>query len=229
MEVTGFRSAFFIDTASRLLSPGGQSRRLAWWTKVLLLCANIPLAAGTCNDGARCNSVLLCTVIFVIRVMFQMTWFWSRGIPWKEVVFEAGCVIPISIISMAKGAAAKTSHIDSSGFWGLLVFLLGTWLNLYPEWQRHVWKRQSCHQGRLYTEGLFSLARHINYTGEILSFVGFSLVTGASWTMWVPAAMALGMCTLSIREIEFYLSQRYKEDWPSYVKAVPWLMIPGIF
>ena len=141
--------------------------------------------------------------------------------------FQAGCVIPISIASMARGAS--TAQMDSVGLLGLSVFLLGTWLNVYPEWQRHIWKQQACNQGRLYVEGLFSVARHINYTGEIVSFVGFSLVTGALWTMWVPLVMALGMCTLSIREIEFYLCQKYKEDWSKYVKSVPWLMIPGIF
>ncbi|CAE7437510.1 dhcr7 [Symbiodinium pilosum] len=128
---------------------------------------------------------------------------------------------------MAWGTAQ--TRASSKGLAGLLVFLFGTWLNVYPEWQRHVWKREACHQGRLYMGGLFSLARHINYTGEILSFVGFSLVTGALWTMWVPAVMGLGMCTLSIREIEFYLSQRYKEDWAVYIQQVPWLMIPGLF
>ena len=77
----------------------------------------------------------------------------------------------------------------------------------------HLYKVKKKLLDKLLSSGLyrFSLARHINYTGEILSFVGFSLVTGALWTMWVPAVMGLGMCTLSIREIEFYLSQRYKD------------------
>ena len=143
------------------------------------------------------------------------------------MIFEAGGVIPLSIASMAYGAAHCHSRNTLEPV-GLVLYGFGTWLNVYPEWQRYQWKQLGNH-GKLYRGGLFDFARHINYTGEILSFVGFSFVTGALWTLWVPGAMAAGMCTLSIREIEFYLSQKYKEDWPEYTRDVPWLMIPRLY
>lgn len=156
-----------------------------------------------------------------------MSCFWSRGIPWKEVIFEAGGVIPLSVASMAYGAAhcRPRSMLEYAG---VIVFVAGTWLNVYPEWQRHQWKKQG-NRDKLYRGGLFAMARHINYAGEIVSFLGFSFATGAYLTLWVPVAMSAGMCTLSIREIEFYLSQKYKEDWLQYTKDVPWLMIPRLY
>lgn len=144
------------------------------------------------------------------------------------MVFEAGGVIPLSVASMAHGAAGCHRPMGCYEALGLLVFFFGTWLNVYPEWQRHRWKSQG-HVGQLYRRGLFSVARHINYTGEILSFVGFSFVTGVAWTLWVPVIMAAGMCTLSVREIEFYLSQRYHGEWAQFTVDVPWLMVPGLY
>lgn len=210
------------------------------YRQAALLLANVPLVSALCpcdmgvrDDRTRacmrCRCVLFCTTIFVVRVLLQMSIFWSRGIPWKEVVFEAAGVIPLSFASMAKGAFSGPDSMGTSlQIAGLVLFLFGTWLNVYPEWQRHCWKRTG-NAGRLYTAGLFTLARHINYTGEIISFVGLSLTTGALWTLWVPGLMAVGMCTLSVREIEFYLSQKYREDWPTYTRDVPWLMIPWLY
>lgn len=212
-----------------------------------MLVGNLPLAFLLCkcdkmdqsqSDQSstcrfRCLCVLFCTAIFVLRVLFQMSVFWSRGIPWKEVIFEAGGVIPLSVGSMALGASGGSNYSNTHSklmleMAGILVFLFGTWLNLYPEWQRHRWKRAG-NAGRLYTGGFFAFARHINYTGEIISFVGFSFTTAALWTLWVPGVMALGMCSVSVREIEFYLDQKYKEEWPAYIRDVPWLMIPWLY
>lgn len=203
-----------------------------------LLLGNVPLAAVLCKPDRsqssqssctlRCYYVLFCTLIFVMRVLLQMSVFWSRGIPWKEVVFEAGGVIPLSVASMALGAASCPGCDGMLEGVGLALFVFGTWLNLYPEWQRHEWKKAG-NNGKLYRGGLFKFARHINYTGELISFVGFSFATGALWTLWVPVVMTLGMCSLSIREIEFYLSQKYREDWSEYIEDVPWLMIPGVY
>ena len=209
------------------------------WQAALLL-GNVPLATVLCDcetdteqstdSGCtfRCRCILFCTTIFVLRVLLQMSVFWARGIPWKEVIFEAGGVIPLSVASMAKGASSARASSQMLVIAGLVLFLFGTWLNLYPEWQRHQWKRAG-NAGKLYTDGLFALARHINYTGEIASFVGLSFTTGALWTLWVPVVMAAGMCSFSVREIEFYLSQKYREDWPAYTRDVPYLMIPWLY
>lgn len=172
---------------------------------------------------------MACTVGFVARIILQMAVFWSRSIPWKEVVLEAGGIIPVSIASLAYGASQSTQPLGLAGIGAFALFLLGSWLNFWPEYQRHLWKLHPEHKGKLYRTGLFAVARHINYTGEILSFVGFALVTGALWTLWVPLVMGSGLATFSVWEIEFYLSQRYREDWPDYVKDVPYVLVPGVY
>lgn len=138
-----------------------------------MLVGNLPLAFLLCkcdkmdqsqSDQSstcrfRCLCVLFCTAIFVLRVLLQMSVFCSRGIPWKEVIFEAGGVIPLSVGSMALGASGGSNYSNTHSklmleMAGILVFLFGTWLNLYPEWQRHRWKRAG-NAGRLYTGGFF--------------------------------------------------------------------------
>jgi len=202
---------------------------LTWWAKTFLLLCNLPLCWFICGPVPRRSAVVFCTALFVARVVLQMAVFWSRSIPWKEVVFEAGGIIPLSIASLAYGAAQSPHTLGWTGLCGLLVFLWGTWLNLWPEYQRHRWKLDPRNKGKLYKGGLFAVARHINYTGELVSFIGFSGVTGAAWTLWVPLAMGIGLATFSTWEIEFYLAQRYKEDWNDYVKDVPYVMVPGIW
>ena len=163
-----------------------------------------------------------------MRILLQMSLFWSRSIPWKEVVFEAGGIIPISFASFAFGASEQHDgwhHVPV----GLALFLFGTWLNVWSEWQRFVWKLDRRNQGHLYMTGLFGLARHINYTGEVVSFIGLSWVTGASWTLWVPVCMGAGMATFSVWEIEFYLAQRYRQEWQEYLVAVPYILVPGLW
>lgn len=58
---------------------------------------------------------------------------------------------------------------------GGVIFIVGTYINLWPEYTRHVWKLDEKNKGKLYTQGLWKYARRINYTGEILSFVGYVL------------------------------------------------------
>ena len=47
------------------------------------------------------------------------------------------------------------------------------------------WKQQPANAGHLYVGGLFAFARHINYFGEILTFLGWALLTLS------PAATAI--------------------------------------
>jgi len=192
---------------------------------------------GTAIAGfpARRVLVFLYAAVFTWRVMVQMLYFWHRKVSWVEVIFEAGGVIPLSLASFAVGAVTPLSDItpltalDAAGG---LIFFVGTYVNLWPEYTRHVWKLDSKNKGKLYTQGLWKYARRINYTGEILSFVGYAMASGPDWwvlNLWVPAVMAVAMGGASVAEIEHYLAFRYKAQWTAYVKAVPYKMIPGVW
>merc|ERR1712150_361784 len=109
---------------------------------------------------------------------------------------------------------------------GVAVFLLGTYLNIWPEYTRYVWKSDPSHAGRLYAEGLFAVCRHINYFGEVLSFVGFALASSVWGNLWVPLVMGVGMAGFSVPELDAYLSTKYAAEWAAYIRDVPCQMFP---
>jgi protein-S-isoprenylcysteine O-methyltransferase Ste14 len=172
---------------------------------------------------------LFCGGGFVLRVLFQMFSFWSRGTPWVEVFAEAGGVIPLSLAAFAFGASRRRQEpIGLMEFLSVPVFLIGTYLNLWPEYTRYIWKLDPANSGKLYTKGLFETCRHINYFGEIVSFVGFAMASALS-NLWVPAVMAVGMAVWSVPEIDFYLANKYGEEWTAYTAQVQCQMFPGIW
>lgn len=273
MEVRGFRSAFFIDTSARLCNLPSPSGALTYSLKtaLLILCnimcsyiVNVNLICTTFNRSCMINT---CCWIFSARVIIQMSFFWKRSIPWKEVLLESGGIIPMSLFTIACGCRGTVlcladkgfdvmhivsgwfelvSHLLSGGVYlppsgchgnlldhqdylYLLLFFFGTYMNIWPEFQRYLWKKRPENAQRLYTGSLFAYARHINYTGEILSFVGLCLLTRNMWTLWVPICMGAGLATFSVWEIEFYLEQKYAKEWSKYCRDTNALLLPGLY
>lgn len=64
---------------------------------------------------------------------------------------------------------------------GSSLFVLGMLVETISEIQRHNFKKNPENKGRLYTGGLFSLARHINYGGYTTWRAGYALAAGG-WT-----------------------------------------------
>eukprot|EP00494_Astrolonche_serrata_P020197 UN20415 len=54
--------------------------------------------------------------------------------------------------------------------------------NSLAELQRKWWLDRPENEGKLYTQGFFSITRHPNYFGDILIFVGWALLT-QNWKM----------------------------------------------
>ena len=69
--------------------------------------------------------------------------------------------------------------LGAAGAAGVILFVVGSWMNSYAEYMRHIWKRRPENRGRLYTGGLFRYSRHPNYLGDLLSFSGLCLISGA--------------------------------------------------
>ena len=83
-EVKGFRTAFFIDTDARRCAPKSPQHwranvgRPSYWAKAVLLWATLGLVAALVDrKTARAQLVLLCTLVFVLRVQNQVIWILS--------------------------------------------------------------------------------------------------------------------------------------------------------
>ena len=82
------------------------------------------------------------------------------------------------------------------------MYLLGTVLERYSEVQRKAFKSKPEKYGKPYSDGLFGVARNINYSGYTLMRTGFALVCGG----WVWGAV---MGSIVFSDFAF--------------RAVPWL------
>ena len=188
-----------------------------------------PVIPSLPSDRIRIWLCFAYGLVFVIRVLIQMFAFWSRKIPWVEVWAEAGGVIPLSLASFAYGTYQRRHEdIGTMELASVPAFLLGTYLNLWPEYARYLWKLNPANKGKLYTLGFFAYCRHINYFGEVLSFVGFAMASAVS-CMWVPLVMGFGMACWSVPELDYYLERKYPAEWKTYTEEVPWNMIPYVW
>jgi hypothetical protein len=178
-------SAFFIDTASRMHKgpyfDGENSVAIMIKTGLLLLTLvlmrmalfydlknrRVPLLTNA--DRLRREICFTFGVVFVARVLVQMFVFWHRRIAWTEVFAEAGGIIPASLLSLSVGAVGRRAqHMQWCDGVGIILFCVGTFLNIVPEYQRHLWKQDPANSGHLFTMGWWQSAQHINYFGVYL-------------------------------------------------------------
>lgn len=106
---------------------------------------------------------------------------------------------------------------------GIVIFLLGTYI--YFKWEKF-W--QDTYKGQLVTEGIFQHIRHPHYASLLI--IGF----GLSFFFYSLAALLIAIIAVpimiwSIIDEEKILIKQYGEKYKTYMKKVPWRLIPKIF
>jgi steroid 5-alpha reductase family enzyme len=119
------------------------------------------------------------------------------------------------VIHVAIGLLASLASA-SVGWWalaGIVLYVLGSWLNTTSERQRMRWKKRPRNVGHLYTRGLFRACRHPNYFGDTIVFVGFALITGSPVALILPATMAAVYLFAAIPARERRLADNYGDEF----------------
>jgi protein-S-isoprenylcysteine O-methyltransferase Ste14 len=83
----------------------------------------------------------------------------------------------------------------------------------------------------LLINGFWGISRHVNYSGEILMASGIILCTGYPGQIWpwlYPLYYGLLLTTRQIDD-DKRCERKYGELWKTYVKKVPYRIIPGIY
>ena len=70
---------------------------------------------------------------------------------------------------------------------------------------------------------LFSLAKHINYTGEILTFVGWVALTQRRVALAVPLGFSVALCCVYAPDLDGYVRKRYGGD----ARFSEWCALPS--
>jgi len=203
---------------------------LAWW---LLFGGGIAVVGGwlgrawVAGDAARRACLFAGFCIYYVRILLTEFVFLKRGIGWSEVFTVAPWVFCIvALLGIAGGMNSAALHV--SGTSGILLFAVGSWMNSSAEYTRHAWKQRPENRGRLYTGGLFRYSRHPNYFGDLLSFSGLCLISGAWVTAVVPLVMLAGFVFVNIPVLDSHLRDHYGAAFDEYARRTRKL-IPFVY
>lgn len=152
-----------------------------------------------------------------LRMLLTGFWLLRRRLDWSELsgVIFACVVYQLGFALLGVSQTAPLGWLDAAG---VALFLLGSWLNTWSEVQRKRFKDNPANQGKLYTGGLFRLARHINYFGDTLWVTGWAMLTHNAWSAIVPVLLTLGFVFVFIPMLSKYLRQRYGRQYDEWTK-----------
>jgi protein-S-isoprenylcysteine O-methyltransferase Ste14 len=171
--------------------------------------------------------VFSCAGVYFVRICFNGFYLMRRAFGWGEAI---GVGFYISFVQIFFGflGGKSTQPVGGVAILGVALYGAGSYLNTGSEYMRLVWKRNPKNKGRLYTEGLFRYAMHINYFGDEALFTGYALTTGSTWALIVPALMALGFTMVNIPMLDRYLKRKYEADFEVYSRRTK-KFIPFIY
>ena len=178
------------------------------------------------GDAARRAGLAAVLSIYYVRILFTEFVFLKRGVGWSEVFTIAPWMLSIYLLLGIAGGR-NPEPLGPGAILGIVLFLLGSWMNSYAEYARQVWKRLPENRGRLYTQGLFRYARHPNYFGDLISFSGMCLISGAWVTAIIPVLMLAGFVFVNIPVLDSHLHDHYGAAFDEYAsrtrKLIPFL------
>jgi protein-S-isoprenylcysteine O-methyltransferase Ste14 len=180
-------------------------------------------------DGNFIRQVILltCILFYILRLFITTFVFLKRKLVLMEAIIVA-VLMSFAIFSFAHIGGSSPVEINALDYSGIILFLIGSWINTQSEYTRHIWKKSYDHQGELYTDGLFKYSMHINYFGDILLFTGLALITQNISLLIIPLFMALNFIFFIIPRLDKYLANKYGDEFIQYASRTKKL-IPGIY
>lgn len=180
----------------------------------LILLSTMHMETTVGSHLARSITFLFSLVVFA-RMTFMMFFLLKRKIPWEESI-SVPFAFALYYIGFSLLVYNRTTPIDVWDYVAITIFLFGSFLNTYSELQRFFWKRQPEHQGRLYTEGLFGYAMHINYFGDLLWVSAYAIVTRNPYAVTIPVFLFCFFAFYNIPKLDAYLAEKYKGQFVAY-------------
>ena len=179
------------------------------------------------GDPLKRILIASCLIIYVIRLQITVWIFQKRKWTWSETI-TITILMTVVLYSFASVGGSNKQVVGAVEIIGILLYLSGSYINTHSEYYRHGWKLKEENKGRLYTEGLFSLAMHINYFGDIVLFTGLAMITHSLSLLAIPLIMAMNFVFIIIPSLDRYLEKKYKDEFRDYSKKTKKL-IPLIY
>lgn len=175
-------------------------------------------------DRSQLMAVFL--VVYYARLLVTVWVFQKRRWTWLETAIIS-TVIPIVVFAFARVAGEHAGPLDWIDAIGILLYVAGSVINTHAEGTRYVWKLKAENRDRIYTEGLFGLARHINFLGDVFLFIGLAMVTHSPSMLAIPLFMTVNFIGFIIPRLDRYLAAKYGDQFTEYAgrtrKLIPFV------
>jgi steroid 5-alpha reductase family enzyme len=168
-----------------------------------------------------------CLIIYFVRLQVTVWVFQKRKWTWLETI-TITVLMSFVLYAYARVGGNNKHVVGAVEVIGILLYLSGSYINTHSEYYRHVWKLKEENRGRLYTEGLFGLAMHINYFGDIVLFTGLAMVAHNLSMLVIPLIMAMNFIFNIIPSLDKYLEMKYRDEFRDYSRKTKKL-IPMIY
>lgn len=172
-------------------------------------------------------TLFLFNIITFLRFMFTLFVFLKRQIPLGEA-FAVPLAFAIYYIGFPIIAIFNLHKFDYIDIIGVLLFLLGSFINTFSEFQRMLFKKNIKNKGKIYTKGLFTYVRHVNFLGDVIWVLGYSLVARGIVGYAIVILLLLFFIFFNIPKLEKHLLTKYKDDFKDWMKKSK-RIIPGIY
>jgi protein-S-isoprenylcysteine O-methyltransferase Ste14 len=135
-----------------------------------------------------------------------------------------------AFLTSVTSASTSASFPQPALLIGSSLYAVGIVTELVAEIQRKRFKADPNNQGKVYTGGLWSLARHINYGGYTMWRTGYAMAGGGyALGALVAAFHVWDFSQRAIPILSEYCEKRYDAQWEEYKQKTPYRLIPYVY
>lgn len=150
------------------------------------------------------------------------------GFWWKSffIIFSLQAFVQCLIASGLIATIIAGGEIGLLAMIGAFIAVMGASIEARSDWELDRFRKTTPHGGML-TTGLRAIVRYPSYSGEILFWIGLSLIGLDAGVLWAPlkallvTVMLIRLSGVALLDDRF---QRTREGFSGYAKAVPALI-----
>lgn len=159
---------------------------------------------------------------------FRFAFTWTLGGAWVFITMAAGLVAITS---------AEQKELGVLGYTGATIWLIGFVIEVIADAQKTAFRNDPANANKFIDSGLWSRSRHPNYFGEIVLWLGITLMALPVMSGWQYVTLispvfviVLLMKVSGVKLLEASGSQRWKDDpdYQEYLRTTP-VLIPKLF
>lgn len=222
-DLTGSLTYIIVSTLALLLSEGVDGRAILVWALVVIWAARLgAFLFGRIKKAGKDDRFDEIKPSFI---RFLNTW----TIQGLWITFTL-------IAALITITATERKELDVFALIGLLVWIAGFGMEIVADSQKSRFRADPQNQGKFIRTGLWSRSRHPNYFGEILLWIGVTIIAlpvlqGWRWVALVsPVLVTLLLTRVSgIPLLEKKADQKWggQEEYETYKKTTP-VLIPRL-